>query len=197
MKRKIRAAPLLLAALLLLPTITFAAGYYPKAAPTAWYTQPDKWLGFSGTGFAPFERVMFSGAASGIVTANANGVVSVPKAFVVPFAWQNTKKTIVLTGSASAYAIPLTVTVGSFYPNVEPSTYYASFGQTLTATATGFAPGESIELLVNGSVASTVTASNVGAASFSFVAPNIGSSFTLTAMGLSSGRTSSRTVTLH
>jgi hypothetical protein len=187
----------LLSTLLLLPGISFAAGYYPKAAPTAWYTKPDKWLGFSGSGFAPYEKVTLSGAAKGSVLADADGIVSIPKAFVVPFSWQNTKKTVVLTGNESAYAIPVTVTVGSFYPNVTPSTYYAAYGQTETATATGFAPKETVEFLVDGVSVGDVTASAVGSAGISFVAPSVGSTFALTAVGLSSGRTSTRTITLH
>ncbi len=65
----------------------------------------------------------------------------------------------------------------------------------MSASALGFAPGEPVELLVNGNIVATQTADQSGTTLFNFSAPG-GSTFTVTAQGAWSGASSQRTVTL-
>jgi len=117
--------------------------------------------------------------------------------FTVPYFWQNSRQTFTVKSAGAAYDIPLTVTIGNFYPNIEPSTYYVSRGAGMTAKASGFAANEPVMLLVNGALATQQTADANGSAPFVFTAPSSGSSFTLTVEGSYSHVQSMRTITLH
>ncbi len=177
----------------------YAHGYYPNAAPSAWYLLPGQTLGYSGWGFAPGESVLISDSRGGIntaVSANGGGSFFLPSLAVIPYSWQNGSDTLTIRGLTSGQSISQTLTFGSFYPNLEPSDYYIGKGGSMSASVTGFAPGESVEFRINGAAAGTQTASGSGGASFTFTSPSSGSAFTLAAEGLSSRTMSSRVITL-
>jgi hypothetical protein len=172
-------------------------GYYPKVSPSSWYLSPGQTLSFAGSGFAPYETVTVSGTQNFTVVADQNGSFSNAGSVTVPYSWQNNKQSFTFSGNRSAYSITIQTSVGSFYPNLDPSSYYVGYGQGMSASVSGLAPNEQVELRVNGSAVGQQQANGSGNASFSFNAPNSGSTFTLAATGLSSGKSSTRTVTLH
>jgi hypothetical protein len=169
---------------------------YPNARPSSWYLLPGQQISFSGSGYAPNAQVTVQGGGGTITaTADNNGNFSTDPV-TVPYKWQNSTQNFVVK-SGGAYDIPITLSVGTFYPNLNPSTYYAGYGQSMSATATGFAPNEQVMLLVNGALVAQVASNAQGAVAFTFIAPSSGSTFTLTAQGFYSGVMSSRTITLH
>jgi len=172
-------------------------GYYPKVTPSAWFLTPGQTLSFAGNGFAPNETVIVSGDENFTVTADQNGNFSKAGSMIVPYSWQNQKQSFAFAGNRSAYHITINTSVGSFYPNLNPSSYYVGVGQGMNASATGFAPNEQVQFQINGSSVGQQRADGSGNASIGFTAPSSGSNFTLTAVGLSSGRTVSHTITLH
>jgi hypothetical protein len=177
----------------------YISGYYPNASPSAWYLLPGQSLSISGTGFAPGETVTLSDPQDGVqVSATADGSGAFSKSVLtVPFSWQNSTRTFTVAGGTSGASIPLTVTIGTFYPQANPSTYWVGTGQGMSVSGTGFAPSESVSLLINGAAAATAPADNSGAVNFSFTTPSQGGSFTLTLQGASTGLSSSRTIYLH
>jgi hypothetical protein len=174
----------------------YVSGFYPKAAPSAWYLLPGQTLSVSGSNFAPGERITISGDITASATADASGSFSGAGSLTVPYSWQNGSHSFTVAGDRSAYAIPITVKVGSFYPDMSPSSYYVARSQAMSVHVTGFAPGEQVTMTVGGASADTRTADGSGAADFSITAPSSGSSFLLTAQGVSSGTSVTRTVTL-
>lgn len=189
---------IVMAVLVGVPKVSSAAGsYYPTVTPSSWYLLPGQTLSFSGTGFAPGEAANVSGGETFAVTADQNGKFSGAGAMIVPYSWQNNTQSFTFSGSQDAYSVTDTLGFGSFYPNLNPSTYYVGVGQGLNASVTGFASGEQVQLQVNGQSVGQQATDGSGNAGFSFNAPDSGSSFTLTAVGLLSGRASSRTITLH
>ena len=174
----------------------YIAGYYPIASPSAWYILPGQTLNFTGSGFSPGEAVSISGAATGSTSSGADGHFS-SGLMTVPFAWQGTTKTFMVQSVVSGASIPITVTIGSFYPQIEPSKYYVDHGGNLNAFGHGFAPNEMVNLLINGKQVMQASADSVGQVSFSFSAPSVGGSFELSAQGTLSHKSSTRTVSLH
>ncbi|MGH7141409.1 MAG: hypothetical protein ACREGH_02125 [Minisyncoccia bacterium] len=171
--------------------------YYPTAAPSQWYVLPGQTLGFSGAGFAPNAPVSIAGGFGTLTATTSNGGTFSLSGAAVPFSWQNSRQTFTISSPGSAYPISLTVSVGTFYPNLNPSTYYVGVNQSMSASVSGFASNEQINLNVNGNSVAQTNSDGSGNASFSFSAPNSGNSFTLTAQGETSGAATSRTITLH
>jgi|GEM_PF-2788046 len=175
-----------------------ASGYYPNTEPALWYALPGQTLSFSGTGFAPNETVTVSGTDvrfSG--TAAANGTFNSGNAFVVPFGWQNSFRTFTVEGSISRFPNTMRIAIGSFYPQLEPSSYWVSRGQSMSAQGTAFAPNEEVRLMLNGQEIARTRADGKGGVAWVFAAPGVGASFDLRATGLSSGQSSVRTIYLH
>lgn len=178
-------------------TSYYITGFYPKAAPSSYYVLPGQAMSFSGSNFAPNQQVTIQGGGGTLsATSDSNGNFTT-QTFTVPFKWQNSDQTFTVNSSGTAYQIPLTVKVGSFYPNLNPSSYYVARGSGMSASVTGFAPGETVYLLVNGALVAQTAASGSGNASFNFNAPGSGTSATLMAQGASSGVQTSRTITLY
>jgi len=171
--------------------------YYPNAQPSSWYLLPGQQLRFTGSGFAPGATVSVQGGG-GTLTAVADGTGSFATQFVtVPYKWQSSRQQFVVSSSNTAYNILMTLTIGTFYPNMQPSSYYVALGQGMSASVSGFAQGEPVMLLVNGALVVQKTADNSGSAAFDFTAPTSGSTFMLTAEGAFSHVIVSRTITLH
>lgn len=176
----------------------YVAGYYPNAEPTAYYFLPGQMISWRGNGFAPNERVTIAGPGGtiGSFTADGGGSFGDQGRIAVPFAWQGSTQTFTVTGSTSGYSRQYQIVVGGFYANVEPSSYYVSKGQGMSASLRDFAPNEQVSISVNGVVVTTATVDGGGNAVVGFSAPAAGQTFELVARGLGSGVTSSRTVTL-
>ncbi|OGC79016.1 hypothetical protein A2852_00180 [Candidatus Adlerbacteria bacterium RIFCSPHIGHO2_01_FULL_54_23] len=81
-------------------------------------------------------------------------------------------------------------------PALEPSAYYIKEGSNMTARATGFAPYEQVQLSRGTKMLGAATATGGGSAEFAFIAPLLGVTFEITAVGLESGAKASRIITL-
>lgn len=175
----------------------YISGFYPRATPSSWYLLPGERLGFSGSNFAPNEAITIRGPEiAHALTANGSGNFSAADALAIPFGWQNSTRAFTVDSTKSAYDIPLVITIGTFYPQIDPSAYFIAKNQPMSAAGSGFAPNEEVELQISGAATMRRTADGSGNVHFSFTAPGTGTDFTLTARGLSSNQSSTRTITL-
>lgn len=177
----------------------YVSGYYPNAFPSSYYLLPNQTVTFRGEGFAPNESVSIRApddSGTFTFTADAGGNFSNQAAYTIPFSFAESQRTFTVVSSKSGRTISITTHIGTFYPNLFPSSYYVMRGQSMSASASGFAPSESVELLIDGAAAGSRQADASGNVSWTFTAPVGGSTFTLSAHGLSSHTFSSRTLTL-
>ncbi|MES2953094.1 MAG: hypothetical protein V4674_00855 [Patescibacteria group bacterium] len=176
----------------------YVDSYYGNTEPSSYYLLPGQTLSWRGGGFAPNETVTISGpdGASWSFTTDGGGSFGDQARMSAPYSYQNSSKTFHVTSSKSLYSRDYTIGFGSFYGNIEPSSYFVIKGQGMSATVRDFAPGEQVQVSINGTAATTVTADGGGNAGASFAAASSGESFTLEARGLSSGISSMRTVWL-
>ncbi len=174
--------------------------YYPNAAPTLWYALPGQWLGFYGIGFAPGETIRITGGNGAVdmsATADSGGSFNISQAVMIPFEWQNTTRTFTIRGNTSQWPSVFTIVVGTFYPQISPSTYWIGVGQSMTVSGISFAPGEHVRMYVNDSEVAQTTADSNGSVSFTITAPSSGNSATLSARGAMSGLSSTRVIYLR
>ena len=176
----------------------YIAGYYPHATPSSWYPFPGQTLSWSGWGFAPNETVTLTSGRGvlGSFSTNGGGSFGDQARMTVPYNYQNTSTTYTLTGSISGVSQMVTITFGTFYANIDPSSYYVVKGATLDASLRNFAPNEQVDVMVNGVSVGQKTVDGGGNGVMRITAPGAGQTFTLSARGISSGVTSSRTITL-
>lgn len=177
-----------------------ASQYYPHAVPTLWYALPGQWLGFYGIGFAPGETIRITGGNGAVdmsATADGGGSFNISQAVMIPFDWQNTTRAFTIRGTTSQWPSVFTIVVGTFYPQISPSTYWIGVGQSMSVSGISFAPGEQVRMYVNDSEVAQTTADGVGNVSFTITAPSSGSSATLSARGASSGLSSTRVIYLR
>lgn len=183
------------------PTPDSTASYYPNAYPSAWYLLPGQQLSFSGSGFAPNENVTIQGdTVNTSITADGSGRVSANNVLTIPYSWATSQRTFMVTGSISNGNVtpkPITIQIGTFYPQLNPSSWWIGYRQNMSVSVMSFAPGEQVKLLVNGTQAGQTAADGSGNATMNFTTPGSGSSATLTAQGLSSGLSSTHTIYLH
>lgn len=179
-------------------TVAYVSGFYPRAQPSAWYVLPHQMLGWSGSGFAPGEHLAITdgGIAQFDVTADRNGNFSLPDAMLVPFSWENDTHSFIISGDESSYQIPMTITVGTFYPQLTPSSYFVTPGTAMSLSGMGFAPREDVKVMLDGNSIGILTADAQGRVSMDFDAPLSGARFTVSAQGQLSGQGSARMVTL-
>jgi hypothetical protein len=172
--------------------------YYPSANVSTYYVLPGQAITFSGRNYAPGDTVtiMAPGGTGHMDIAAPGGNFSNAGYYVIPFSFEDSRQTFTLISAQSGQTIPITVVVGTFYPNLNPSSYYVARGSTGQASVTGFAPGELVELMVNGKVVATANADGAGNATMNYSVPTFGNTFFLSAEGRASHTQSSRTVTL-
>jgi len=175
----------------------YVSGYYPNASPSGWYVVPGQSLSISGSGWPPNASITIQGG-DGTMTATTNGSGAFTSPTItVPYKWQNSTQTFVVSGSGAAYSVPMTITIGTFYPNLNPSSYYVAQGSTMSASMSGFSPNEIVYVMLNGALVAQPTADGSGKATVSFATPNTTGNVTLMAQGASSGVSVSRTITLY
>jgi hypothetical protein len=177
-------------------------GFFPSASPSSYYVLPQSTLSFTGSGFAPNETVNVSDATSGTVyssfTTTATGSFTNAGGFTVPSSAAGSTIKFVLAGKTSNASTSASVTVGQYFPNVSPSSYYVMPGSTLSFTGSGFAPNESVTVSNSTTVLETVKANAMGnvTATPAITVPtsSFGTNQTFTLTGQSSHGTSSVTV---
>lgn len=150
---------LLFASLVYLP-----AGLPARAAPwvhielSHYYALPNQSIRITGYDFAPNELVtihIFNVAHQ--AKANSKGQFGTAT-ITVPFTYINTRVPITAEGAASGTHTAELV-VGSFYPHVEPNTYFTRPGNKIIFRGRDFAPNEPITVS-NGGVAVANTRAN-------------------------------------
>jgi hypothetical protein len=174
----------------------YIGGYYPHAQPSSYYSLPGQAVRISGDSFAPNESIIITDTTNGaVITGLADGSGNFATSdVVVPFSAQNSTHNFTVAGTTSSTSVSFSIKVGTFYPQLSPSSYYVPMNSTFSASATGFAPGEVVHFIENGTMMGQAMADGGGNVSSSSLTVPTGPSFTLTAMGVSSGTSSSRTI---
>jgi hypothetical protein len=141
-------------------------GFYASASPSSYYVMPATTLSFSGSGFAAGETVTVSDSQSDATlssfTTTATGTFSDAGGFVVPASYAGLTKKFVLTGSESNATTTVSTTIGQYYPNVAPSSYYVLPGATLSFNGSGFVPNETVAIYSGTTELTTTTADSKG-----------------------------------
>jgi len=175
--------------------------YYPNISPSSWYILPGQTLGFSGSGFAPNETVHIQGPSTDFsAKADSGGNFAAVHVIKIPYSWEDSTQTFTINASISDSNVtpsPLTITIGTFYPQITPSDWWVAYGQNISVSGTSFAPRELVRLFVNGAQVAEHRADAAGNVTFTTAAPSSGDTATLTATGASSGLSSTRTIFLH
>jgi hypothetical protein len=175
--------------------------YYGVAQPSSYYVLPGTGLSVSGKSFMPYEQVTVKDTTNGqtfaTVNADSNGSFTT-QSFMVPYNEANTTQSFMVTGMSSGSTYNFTVTVGTYYPQLNPSTYYVTKGSGLTVSGNNFAPFEGVRIFENGQLVSKVTAGGDGTIqNVSIPVPRTNPSFTVTATGMQVGDSVSRTISVQ
>jgi large repetitive protein len=140
--------------------------FYPSAAPSSYYVLPATSLGFTGSGFAPDEVVTVSNATTGATissfTTDASGSFTDAGAFTVPASYAGQIEKFVLTGAKSNATTTTSATIGSYYPDVSPSSYYVLPGGSVGFNGSGFVPGETVDVYSGTTKLTSVIADSKG-----------------------------------
>lgn len=136
------------------------ASFYPSLSPSAYYVAPGSILAVGGSGFAPNESVTLrvNSVFAATTTASVSGDVA-PISVKMPSA-PNSTASIEARGALSGALVTIGVTVGQYYPNVTPSTWYTYPGNQLTFSGSGFGPNETV--VMSGAMTGTTTADSSG-----------------------------------
>ena len=143
---------------------------FPQISPSGYYLMPGEPLTFSGSGFAPGETVAVTQGQDAAVletlTADEMGVFTDAGTLTVPFNYAGTSPTYHFLGSLSLSKSDLQLTVGQLQPELSPSSYYLLPGSKFSATATGFAIGEKVDLTIGGTALETAKVGEMGNVDF-------------------------------
>src|SRR5690348_17350574 len=168
---------LILGALLVAPIGASAQTETPTPVPTALSLsdssgQAGSTVTANGVGFRPSEtvNVTFNGQGVGQPTVADNGTFSL--SFTVPNLAPATYG-VLAVGRASGATASATfrIRLGTASLTYDPA--QAAPGTSVTATGTGFQPGETVQLSFNGPVVGTGTADTSGNVTIAFTMPNL------------------------
>jgi hypothetical protein len=123
---------------------------YPHVSVSNYAPQPGKRVIFFGAGFGPHEPVELrldrpDGPVLATARANAGGGLRRLGPYRVPFGLSGVH-TFIVRGADSHASAAVGVTVEPFFANVQPSTYAAGPGTTITFYGAGFAPQEIVRV---------------------------------------------------
>lgn len=137
------------------------ASLHPVVASDNYYTTPGSTVHISVQNFLPNEGLSISvnGTSTASSTADGGGNASFP--LVLPYGISGTASVSVI-GSLSGSSGNTTITLAPWYPQVSPSAWYAAPGSVVSFTGSGFAPNETVSVLVNGTSTASVAADNSG-----------------------------------
>jgi len=128
-------------------------GLYPTVKVAPYAVKPGDRVSFSGSGFAPDERVLVYVNAPGdvpvmTIAANDQGSINGP-GFRVPFGLKG-KQSLIFIGDQSRATVNTGFSVLDYTPAVRPSAYGGLPGTVISFYATGFAPKEAVHVFVGG-----------------------------------------------
>jgi len=175
--------------------------FNPYGSPTSYFVLPTQQIGFNGGGFGANESISVSlvGTTTPLATFTANtmGTFLDQGLINIPANAAGTSAIFTLTGAASHVSTNITVGVGSFYPTITPSAYYATGNTSITVAGSGFAPNESVTLQAGNGSTTQATANALGVISAPVFVPfsALGSA-TITAIGATSNAKASVGITL-
>jgi hypothetical protein len=144
--------------------------FFPNANPSAYYLMPGATVTFSGSGFIPGETVNVTEGTSIIplttIIADQYGNFSAAGSVTIPYTASGSSLNYTLTGATSGASVAAPITVGSLYPQLNPSSYYLLPGSPFTATGSGFVPGETVNLTLGGTAIGSALADGMGNVTF-------------------------------
>jgi hypothetical protein len=182
-------------------------GLYPSTTPHPYAVLSGKTMTYTGSGFAPGERVLiYFNASSGMpaLTVQASSAGSFSTSFVVPFGLTG-RQTLTAIGEQSRAAVTTGFSVLPYSPSAQVSTYGAMPGTTVSFYASGFAPNEVVEVYLGrgqGNSGQLISAFRVdgrgnAAAAGKYVIPNgTGPALFFTMVGQQSGGTATAKVSV-
>jgi hypothetical protein len=131
---------------------------------------PGSSLTVTGTSFQPGEtvNVLFNGAQVGSPIADTNG--SFQTTFKIP-QLANGDYRVEAKGQTSGLSSSATFTIGG--TTVTLSTQSALAGASVTANGSGFVPGDSVQMFINGVLIDSQTADTNGNVTFTFTVPRV------------------------
>jgi hypothetical protein len=143
----------------------------PSLALSSSSGAPGSSVTANGAGFRPGETVdvSFNGQPVGQPTVNTGGTFSL--SFSVPNVAPGDYG-VLAKGQASGSTATSSFTVNLGAGSLSFTPAQAAPGASLTVAATGFQPGESVQLTFNGANLGTATADTSGAANFTFAVPS-------------------------
>jgi hypothetical protein len=123
---------------------------YPSVTLSSYAIQPDNVESFTGSGFGPNERVLIhldnpNDPPVGIVQADSNGSFKNAGAVRIPFALQG-QQTLIFIGEQSRAPDAVTFTILPYSPIVQPSTFGAFPGTTVSFFVSAFARNEVVHV---------------------------------------------------
>jgi hypothetical protein len=151
----------------------------------------------NGTGFQPGEQVnvSFNGNQVGTPTADTSGNFS--QSFTVPSSLAPGNFGLVATGQKSNRTANATFTVSTSAAGITLSTSQGAAGSAFTVTASGFRPGEQVNLTFNGTNIGSETADVNGGISTNLTVPTIAAGqYDVVATGQTSGTTQKASFTV-
>jgi large repetitive protein len=145
----------------------FIGEFNPQVFPSSYYVLPGDILSFSGIDFAPNETLKVydskdSSSLNSVIT-NANGEFP-PNSlgFKIPAHFASTVRTIKIVGDKSDHPLLLTVAVGKFSPQLQPSSYYIKSGEEITVDGWNFLAAEQVVVNVLGKLFDTLKSTVTG-----------------------------------
>ncbi|HUC26367.1 MAG TPA: hypothetical protein VMA73_26995 [Streptosporangiaceae bacterium] len=126
-------------------------GLYPETVPHPYAERAGHAMTFTGTGFAPNEKVLvYLNANRGVpaLTPTASGQGSFSVSFVVPFGLKG-KQQLTAIGDESRATATTGFTVEPYMPSAQASTYGALPGTTVSFYGKGFAANEVVLVYAN------------------------------------------------
>jgi hypothetical protein len=123
---------------------------YPSVTLSSYAIQPDNIESFTGSGFGPNERVLVylnspNDPPIGIVQADSSGSFKNAGAIMIPFALKG-QQTLIFMGERSRAPDALSFTILPYSPVVQPSTFGAYPGTTVTFFVSAFARNEVVHV---------------------------------------------------
>lgn len=175
--------------------------FLPFASPSNYFLLPGDALSFSGGGFAPGETVNVTegpGNAMGSFAADASGMFLDAGTVTIPFDFLGSVRTFHLAGARSGAGADITLTVGQFFSQILPSSFFTKPGTDITVSGFGFSPGEQVLVSLEQGASHTVAADaegNISAGPFRVPFTNL-HSLALDGRGLSSQTVSASAITV-
>jgi len=125
-------------------------GFFPTVTLSNYAPKGDEVVGIKASGFGPSEQVRIhlntlSSPPIAVATTDQAGSLVLDDAFPVPFGWLG-KQAFLLVGEKSGAMVTADFEVGGYGPYLEPSTWSARAGTTITFYGNGFARFETVHV---------------------------------------------------